>query len=847
MKESAIFVFSVIAIVFMQGRAVAQDFLISKEDTSCDFAHSNPLLFPNGSHGFLVVWADTRNGPSQYYAQQFDSLGDPVAKNFPIFSNRDVVFAPANSFLVENSEWVSYGPSVPQFDTYYLKVRLCKTDGTSSQPVVLVQSMSDAIDCIGVCLGYYDDLAATLSGYVSGFSDAGNLGLAKRDWNGNILWSWGNWTSGAYPDTISAAQFSLCFNAGQNLAAVWVNVPYQDPFADTTHQIMGAFFDKKGDTLAANVMLRSETPSNFDLGWWGKERVKVLPISNNRYEILDYDADAFTLHYWTVDTAGNRVGDMNELAIYHDMNPGVNQSQYTSNFGFTPVVNGKFSLLLTVGEYGAVKDNHYNSLLTFDTAGTLVGAPVTDSTSVFNIADNFFRLPDSTLVIPSIQDGDVYLGEYHGFTLTRSIKINDNSRGSNYLLTGAAPDGDGGFLATWKDEKTSFARTISGGGTPSSEVLSPGPAVRDTFANGYSLSLWTTAVSDSMSALGYTVYDKSHSPVLTDTLARNASAYWLSGVTRILPDTSFVILYNNGTALNLRHVEMNGEYTDIAVPAPFSGSWALKIIPESDSTFWIYYNYDIRLVPESLDHLGSEHHVGYFTNYLRDDKFFVLSSSVESYLPGKALFEYSGSIVSPDDSVLVSSFMIADSVEAITTRSLSSGYFALAYLSRNQVYIRTYDTTGTARIDPTPVSSDLVSMKTAPIMSQNGNNLLVAWSETRTPGNGYDVYGRIFAVDKLTPVKSIDARVPSRFTLYQNYPNPFNPSTTISYDIPIKAHVTVTIYNVLGEKIATLVDGVKNPGSYLTVFNGSRFASGVYFCRLTAGEYTFTRKLMMLK
>lgn len=846
MKKSAIFVFSVIAFVFMQGGAVAQDFLISKEDTTCDFSHSNPILFPNGSHGFLIVWADTRNGPSQYYAQQFDSLGDPIRRNFPFYSNSGIAFSPNGTFLAERDYYFSMGSGPFQVDRYNLLAAICNSDGTWSTPFQLADVYLP-FDCIGVCIGLSHDLAFSESGYVSAFDNGGSLTLYARDWAGNNLWTRGNSNASGSGDTVHAASVSISINPNQCLAAVWVNVQYWDPYADTIHQIMGTFLNGGGDTLAADVVLRSETPANIDLNWWQHEKVKVLPLSHDRFEIFDYDADAFTLHYWTVDTAGNRVGDMNELAIYHDMNPGVNQSQYTANFGFTPVVNGNFSLLLTVREYQPVQNKYYNSFLTFDSSGNLVGTPAIDSSSVISIGDSFFRLKDSTLIIPSVEDGDVYLGEYHGFTLVRSVKINDNARGSNDLLTGATPDGDGGFLSTWNDEKRSFARTISGGGTPSSEVLSPAPTIPDTFANGYSLSLWTTAVSDSMSALGYTVYDKSHIQVLTDTLARNASAYWLSGVTQILPDTSFVVLYNNGTALSLRHVKMSGEYSDIAVPAQFSGSWALNIIPESDSTFWIYYNYNIRLVPESLDYLGSEHHVGYFTNYLGDGKFLVLSFSVESYLPGKTPVNYYGTIVSPDDSVLVGQFMIADSVEAMTTRSLSSGYFALAYLSQNQVYIRTYDTSGTARIDPMPVSSDPVSLKTAPIMSQNGNNLLVAWSETRTPGNGYDVYGRIFAVDKLTPVKSIDARVPSHFTLYQNYPNPFNPSTTISYDIPIKAHVTITIYNVLGEKIATLVDGVKNPGSYSTVFNADRFASGVYFCRMTAGQYTFTRKLMMLK
>ena len=88
---------------------------------------------------------------------------------------------------------------------------------------------------------------------------------------------------------------------------------------------------------------------------------------------------------------------------------------------------------------------------------------------------------------------------------------------------------------------------------------------------------------------------------------------------------------------------------------------------------------------------------------------------------------------------------------------------------------------------------------------------------------------------------------PSTFMLSQNYPNPFNPTTNIVYTVPHRAHIKLTVYNILGEEVATLVDEEKAPGEYTVTFDGSRLASGVYFYRLHAGRFNETREMVLVK
>ena len=103
--------------------------------------------------------------------------------------------------------------------------------------------------------------------------------------------------------------------------------------------------------------------------------------------------------------------------------------------------------------------------------------------------------------------------------------------------------------------------------------------------------------------------------------------------------------------------------------------------------------------------------------------------------------------------------------------------------------------------------------------------------------------------------------MPGEFKLYQNYPNPFNPETVIKFSIPTPLSppfgkgertqsgglITLKIFDVTGREIITLVNGEKAPGLYEVRWNASAYSSGIYFCRLVAGDYVQTRKMVLVK
>ena len=109
-----------------------------------------------------------------------------------------------------------------------------------------------------------------------------------------------------------------------------------------------------------------------------------------------------------------------------------------------------------------------------------------------------------------------------------------------------------------------------------------------------------------------------------------------------------------------------------------------------------------------------------------------------------------------------------------------------------------------------------------------------------------EVYGKIIQA-RTTDVNAGQAnQTPREFSLFQNYPNPFNPTTTISFALPNRSHVALGIYNILGLKVAELVNGDFEAGYHEVKYEASNVASGVYFYRLKAGTFLETKRLVVL-
>jgi hypothetical protein len=143
---------------------------------------------------------------------------------------------------------------------------------------------------------------------------------------------------------------------------------------------------------------------------------------------------------------------------------------------------------------------------------------------------------------------------------------------------------------------------------------------------------------------------------------------------------------------------------------------------------------------------------------------------------------------------------------------------------------------------PWPEEADGLGATLELIDPSSDNSLAENWKASKdhgTPGGPNSV---------VTSIKEDESRIlPKDFVLAQNYPNPFNPTTIISYQVPVTTQITLKVYNILGQEVAKLYEGIRGPGEYHAVFNGSNLSSGIYFYQLQASDFSAVKKFVLLK
>lgn len=135
----------------------------------------------------------------------------------------------------------------------------------------------------------------------------------------------------------------------------------------------------------------------------------------------------------------------------------------------------------------------------------------------------------------------------------------------------------------------------------------------------------------------------------------------------------------------------------------------------------------------------------------------------------------------------------------------------------------------------------------------NGNsNSPKVYSFIDSPNEIREFWYRLKQIDtegtyQYSNIVSVDFNIPFQYELKQNFPNPFNPVTYIYYSLPADGVVTIKVYDLLGNEIATLVNEHKEAGNYFVIFNGSELSSGVYICTMVAENFYRSIKMLMLK
>jgi len=164
------------------------------------------------------------------------------------------------------------------------------------------------------------------------------------------------------------------------------------------------------------------------------------------------------------------------------------------------------------------------------------------------------------------------------------------------------------------------------------------------------------------------------------------------------------------------------------------------------------------------------------------------------------------------------------------------------------IYAQRYSSNGSALDNNFMVTNTSEGSQRDPDVKLWSGRIYNTWKDDRTGSTGDDIWANV--LDWNNPIGISDkelSQVPSELILGQNYPNPFNPTTTIEFSLPHTDFVTLKIYNILGEEVATLVSEKLHAGRYKYEWDAGELVSGIYFYQLRAGDFTQTHKMILLK
>jgi hypothetical protein len=810
---------------------LVNDFRISDDNNPSTFKQEGTLLFPNNSIGGMYTWQDYRYGELSYFAQRIDSTGNPIGANFQIFSDFDLCFAPDGSFIVlKQGSASSYYPG--GWDGYYtIEGKIYKDENNSSSPFYVA---SGIIPWCGTgWLGNHISLARTNSHYLIFNASGGPVSFGKYDFNGNLVFQ-------IIPNDslpMSAYDIRCAANNANEYALFSLQISQDFSYGN----LFGTFFSPSDSIIANNVLIDSR---NFFANYYQSNQLKTITLLDSTYQVFYLSQDSLTLYSWRVNGDGSQVSAQPDLHLFKSELIGSNINRWITNFAITPIIDDKFSLLITLNEssYPSYKDFH--TVFTFNSDSELIETQH-DSTLSIQLGQYFLRLYNGDLLVPATLNQDAYQKKLSGLSSIESIKLNDDLIGSNELSPNVQKINDNEMFVTYVDEKNIIGKMIDyTGNLITNEIIIENRNL-NFFSDGWSISVWYEEKPDVyQQRIGYSLSDQNFNVTskvyLTSFQPSNTSISC-----SIISDSVFVITFYDNRKLFIRLYNRDGEIIKEKQLLSDVNHYSVSIIQENLNSFLVStYQYS-QMFNNELEIISPQYskYVSYYLGELKE-----LSITTDDY------HHLYGQIYDLDGNAVTEKLFLASSSTDFYFNRLNNDYFGILYNVNNRIFVKCFSSDGKQIRDSILIHSNVDGSRKSPTFAVGNNKIFFSWSDARKIASGYDVYCSIFNLSDLTDIVNENVEIGKNdFMLFQNYPNPFNPSTRIQYQVSSNSHASLKVYDVLGNEVATLVNEDKPAGSYEVEFNsvetrhGVSLPSGVYIYTLIAGDYCTSRKMLFLK
>ncbi|GBD90091.1 hypothetical protein BMS3Abin04_00807 [bacterium BMS3Abin04] len=832
------------------------DFRISEDNRTATFIQKDPALFYNENRGFLIVWEDYRLGDKSYFAQKFDSLGNKIGKNFQIASNYNLVFSNNSNFLniSKTSYYSNSGGSVSFYGSVYNGNSQKIKDNISLGFVVLPW-------CGTGYLGYGSAACKANSGFLFGLRNNGYLNLTKLDESGNVEYKY------SFSDSLNnffVLNFSLSSSKTTNLitwVSVLTNMIYGHP--DTLGLFATIINDSKltdSRTFSIKKYYTTETYNFLGL----PPLTKTINLSDSTFLVFDLPQDSIKLNYRVLNINSNSLSPDSSINLLMGLRPEPNITYQVQKFEVSQIANNKFLVYCSVSKNYS---KYYNTLLLFNVSGHLL-AKYSDSTSSnIKFGRQLFMLSNEEFFTAKSYNNDVFITRNQLLLAVDSTKINDDLTGSNDIKPFITPVDETRYFVTWNNEIGTFGRIIDENGVAEGNQIRLEGKASLFLSGNRCVNIWKKKINGDSSSIGFTLYNNDWSVIRKDTF-QLGDYYNIKASSLKLSDSTFAIITGKTYSAKLLLYNLNGQLIKQNILTDSQYSYFKNLFKNNNNSFWVKWGSHLRLFSNSLEAI-SEIYESEGTNYLGFNKFIKLYTHLGDYNN-----YFAGIILSAKGDTLVKEFKFENipytNQASLKIVPLKTSKFLILFSKRDSdgklnSYWQVYHYDGTPEWGYHKIPSNNVMAAQNATATLNSDKIFFVWSDLQDGNLGYDIYGKIYNINSITGINSSENNnLPKEFRLYQNYPNPFNPTTIIKYSVTKKTHtfipsregkersgrgvlVTLKVYDVLGRKIATLVNQKQSPGNYQVQFDANNLSSGIYFYRLKAGNFIATKKMILLR
>ncbi|MDI6804317.1 MAG: T9SS type A sorting domain-containing protein [Bacteroidota bacterium] len=814
------------SVVSAQAQLVVSDFLISEENVPSTFVQKNVRVFPNSTKGFIAAWEDNRDGIPGFYAQKFDLYHNPIGKNFPVSSNSMFRFINNNWFLS-----IGHQISAGYWDDQFMIVSGTFHDSIGNMLTSKTLDWAILPWCGTGYLGVDYHSASTLNQFLFLMRNDGRISISKYDSIGNRLYFQEDLLE--YPK--KAVDATIAASTSGTYLMTWLEI--DENYIESGY--FGTFYDTNDSIIISEVPLGFPTRSSNEPYFLDRSNLmKTVCLQDTAYLILVANTDSGYVYYRKFNLQGDPLSEVKRHAI-----PIIGTTDnYLNNFSISNIQNDKFNIILTNSEYRLGNIFLTNHLFTFNTAGNPEDDVLTDSMQSYNLGESFIKISDSTLYIGTGANNDAYLTKLQYFSPIDNVKLNDDEVGSNEVAPFITKVDDNHFFTCWQNEVKYVGQLLDNFGNKVRNPIMLEGKPCEFFSDWSFINTWRKN-----SVSGFTLYNSDWNVAKRDTIA----VCQIFGDAKILTDSSFVILYSkNESDVWLTLYNKNGIEILSREVVSTDQTYGLTIFINDKNSFWIRFGRKVQLFSNSLEPLTIAT-IANASLHLEGDKFLRVRQEYLYLRP-----QYYGTIIMSTGDTVKNKFLLTNYASELSYGRLTSRSFIVIYKTGNMIYAKAFSNDGIQERDSVLIHSPNEKSKQQGTYAVHNNKVFFIWSETRTPSHGYSIYGSVFNVSTFVNVQETqENKIPLYFNLEQNYPNPFNPSTTIHFSLPKESHVTLKVYNMLGQEVMTVLNEDKIAGRYDLKINGTLLASGVYFYRLVAGDpllrsgqvFVSTKKFIFLK